>query len=85
MAVRTDHRPPLTLHVGKLMQSRPYFFIEKAGRRKVMMSSAAGCSFCMVMIAVMLKVNTLAVSLFYLHLPSDNGPNNEPNSPIGYS
>ena len=45
------------------MQTRPYFFIEKAGRRKVMMLSAAGCSFCMVMIAVMLKVNTLAVSL----------------------
>ncbi|KAL8711813.1 MAG: hypothetical protein Q9220_003757 [cf. Caloplaca sp. 1 TL-2023] len=38
----------------------PYFFIEKAGRRKVMMSSAAGCSFCMVMIAVMLKVGTIA-------------------------
>ncbi|KAL8724111.1 MAG: hypothetical protein Q9181_006979 [Wetmoreana brouardii] len=40
----------------------PYFFIEKAGRRKVMMLSAAGCSFCMVMISIMLKVNTLVVS-----------------------
>lgn len=41
----------------------PYFFIEKAGRRMVMMLSAAGCSFCMVMITVMLEVNTLAVGL----------------------
>lgn len=67
MAVRTigPHFP--AFHVSKLMQSRPYFFIEKAGRRKVMISSAAGCSFCMVMIAVMLKVNTLAVSLPYLN------------------
>ncbi|KAL8961763.1 MAG: hypothetical protein Q9183_005260 [Haloplaca sp. 2 TL-2023] len=38
----------------------PYFFIEKAGRRKVLMSSAAGCSFCMIMISVMLYVDTLA-------------------------
>ncbi|KAL8701117.1 MAG: hypothetical protein Q9201_005082 [Fulgogasparrea decipioides] len=37
----------------------PYLFIEKAGRRKVTMLSAAGCSFCMVMISIMLKVNTL--------------------------
>lgn len=40
----------------------PYFFIERAGRRKVMILSAAGCSFCMVMIVIMLEVNTLAVS-----------------------
>ncbi|KAL8639366.1 MAG: hypothetical protein Q9228_003595 [Teloschistes exilis] len=37
----------------------PYFFIERAGRRKVMILSAAGCSFCMVMISIMLKVNTI--------------------------
>ncbi|KAL8823798.1 MAG: hypothetical protein Q9191_005540 [Dirinaria sp. TL-2023a] len=38
----------------------PYLFIEKAGRRKVMILSAAGCSFCMVMISIMLKIDTLA-------------------------
>jgi len=38
----------------------PYFFIERAGRRTVMILSAAGCSFCMVMIVIMLEVNTLA-------------------------
>ncbi|KAI4224826.1 MAG: hypothetical protein L6R36_004388 [Xanthoria steineri] len=38
----------------------PYFFIERAGRRKVMILSAAGCSFCMVMIVIMLEVGTLA-------------------------
>ena len=40
----------------------PYFFIEKAGRRKVLMSSAAACSFCMVMIAIMLSIDTIPVS-----------------------
>lgn len=44
-------------------QNRPYFFIEKVGRRTAMSWSAAGCSFCMVMIAVMLYVNTLAVCI----------------------
>ncbi|KAL9128987.1 MAG: hypothetical protein Q9217_002462 [Psora testacea] len=38
----------------------PYFFIEKVGRRKLLMSSAAACSFCMVMIAIMLVVDNLA-------------------------
>ncbi|KAL9635121.1 MAG: hypothetical protein Q9164_003663 [Protoblastenia rupestris] len=37
----------------------PYFFIEKVGRRKVLISSAAACSFCMVMISIMLYVNTI--------------------------
>ncbi|KAL8687830.1 MAG: hypothetical protein Q9224_005041 [Gallowayella concinna] len=38
----------------------PYFFIERAGRRLVLMLSAAGCAFCMVMITVMLEINTYA-------------------------
>lgn len=37
----------------------PYFFIEKVGRRKMLMGSAAACSFCMVMIAIMRKVDTV--------------------------
>ncbi|KAL8648196.1 MAG: hypothetical protein Q9210_005134 [Variospora velana] len=37
----------------------PYFFIEKVGRRKMLMGSAAACSFCMIMIAIMRKVNTV--------------------------
>ncbi|KAI9838434.1 MAG: hypothetical protein M1837_002489 [Sclerophora amabilis] len=36
----------------------PYFFIERAGRRTVMMLSSAGCSFCMIIISVMLYINT---------------------------
>ena len=40
----------------------PYLFIEKLGRRTVLMSSAAACSFCMVMIAAMLAIGTTAVS-----------------------
>lgn len=39
----------------------PYFFIEKAGRRNVLISSAGACSFCMVMIAVMLHMGTVVV------------------------
>ncbi|KAI9803691.1 MAG: hypothetical protein M1833_000603 [Piccolia ochrophora] len=38
----------------------PYFFIERVGRRKVLMSSAGACSFCMVMLAVMLRVGNQA-------------------------
>ena len=52
----------------------PYFFIERAGRRVVMMYSAAGCSFCMVISVIMLEVDTLAVSL---HFPSSCEPPSE--------
>ncbi|KAI9777284.1 MAG: hypothetical protein M1835_005275 [Candelina submexicana] len=38
----------------------PYFFIERAGRRKILMWSAGACSFCMIMISIMLKINTKA-------------------------
>ncbi|CAD6589430.1 MAG: hypothetical protein ASARMPRED_004044 [Alectoria sarmentosa] len=38
----------------------PYFFIERLGRRKMLMSSAAACCFCMVMISAMLALNTTA-------------------------
>ena len=43
--------------------ARPYFFIEKAGRRNVLISSAGACSFCMVMIAVMLRIGTVVVHM----------------------
>ncbi|KAL6721735.1 hypothetical protein ACLMJK_000840 [Lecanora helva] len=36
----------------------PYFFIESYGRRKVLMSSAAACSCCMLFISLMLAVDT---------------------------
>ncbi|KAL8857570.1 MAG: hypothetical protein Q9178_005898 [Gyalolechia marmorata] len=38
----------------------PYFFIERAGRRIVMILSAAGCSLCMVVSVISLEINTLA-------------------------
>ena len=40
----------------------PYFFIEKAGGRKVLMSSAGACSFCMIMISIMLYIDTILVN-----------------------
>ena len=45
----------------------PYFFIERLGRRKMLMSSAAACCFCMLMISVMLAFNTTAVGLLIGH------------------
>ncbi|KAM0803762.1 general substrate transporter [Usnea florida] len=36
----------------------PYFFIERVGRRKMLMSSATACCFCMIMISAMLAVDT---------------------------
>ena len=39
----------------------PYFFIERFGRRKMLMSSAAACCFCMTMISIMLALNNTAV------------------------
>lgn len=45
---------------------RPYFFIEKVGRRKVLMCSAAACSFCMIMISVMLSINTKATNWVFV-------------------
>ncbi|KAL8872782.1 MAG: hypothetical protein Q9174_001646 [Haloplaca sp. 1 TL-2023] len=44
----------------------PYFFIEKAGRRKILMASAAGCSFCMIMITIMLYVDTIATQWVFV-------------------
>ncbi|KAI9673127.1 MAG: hypothetical protein M1817_002989 [Caeruleum heppii] len=44
----------------------PYFFIERAGRRKVLILSSAACSFCMIMISVMLKVNTKATQWVFV-------------------
>ena len=69
---------------AQLIVGRPYFFIERAGRRTVMILSAAGCSFCMVMIAVMLKINTVAVTL-PLSFLSQYWQSNNPNSQIGSS
>ncbi|KAL8926584.1 MAG: hypothetical protein Q9208_002911 [Pyrenodesmia sp. 3 TL-2023] len=37
----------------------PYFFIEKVGRRKMLIWSSAACSFCMVMIAIMLRIGSI--------------------------
>ncbi|KAL8941026.1 MAG: hypothetical protein Q9211_001992 [Gyalolechia sp. 1 TL-2023] len=44
----------------------PYFFIEKVGRRQMLMWSSAACSFCMVMIAIMLKVNTIVTQWIFV-------------------
>lgn len=51
----------------------PYFFIERLGRRKMLMSSAAACCFCMLMISVMLAFNTTAVGLLILPSRSPQG------------
>lgn len=40
--------------------------MERVGRRKVMMSSAAACSFCMVMISIMLYIDTLATQWVFV-------------------
>ena len=37
---------------------RPYFFIERAGRRNVLMASAGACSICMIVIAITLRIGT---------------------------
>ena len=37
----------------------PYFFMDRFGRRTLLIASSAACSFCMIMIAVMLYVGTL--------------------------
>lgn len=52
----------MACHHANLSLRRPYFFIERAGRRKVLILSSAACSFCMVMISIMLRINTTAVS-----------------------
>ena len=39
----------------------PYFFIERLGRRKMLISSSAACCFCMIMISSMLAMNTTTV------------------------
>ena len=50
--------------------SSPYFFVERFGRRKLLMSSAAACSICMLIISFMLYVNTRFVSKLFV--PNDN-------------
>ena len=57
-----------------------YFVIERYGRRKVMMTSAAACSFCWIMISIALglsangadsyKMGILAVSFFFVFFAS---------------
>lgn len=41
------------------MMLRPYFFMDRFGRRTLLIASSAACSFCMIMISSMLAVDTL--------------------------
>ena len=45
---------------NSLTSSRPYFFMDRFGRRTLLIWSSAACSICMIMIAAMLAINNLA-------------------------
>ena len=71
---------PLRKSYYCLQSPSPYFFIERLGRRKMLMSSSAACCFCMIMISSMLALNTTIVSpssirflAFYGVLYADSG------------
>ncbi|KAI9806288.1 MAG: hypothetical protein M1825_006403 [Sarcosagium campestre] len=49
-----------------LLSWLPYFFIERAGRRKVLMYSAGACSFCMVIISIMLSIGGKVASWVFV-------------------
>ena len=45
---------------------RPYFFMDRFGRRTLLIWSSAACSFCMIMISSMLAVDTLVTQWVFV-------------------